>query len=106
MERDLRRLATAHGVVTAYDAADGRRTQVDRDIVVRVLGLLDVDATTREAIRAALATAEAETGLPPTIVLRDGDRRPLERPGTVTLEDGGTREVTELRPTCRSAGTG
>jgi 4-alpha-glucanotransferase len=96
MDRDLRRLAAAHGVVTAYDAADGRRTQVDRDIVVRVLGLLDVDATSPEAIRAALAGAEADAGLPPTIVLRAGDRRPLERPGTVTLEDGGTREVTEL----------
>ncbi|SNS67870.1 4-alpha-glucanotransferase [Asanoa hainanensis] len=94
MERDLRRLAAAHGVVTAYDAADGRRTQVDRDIVVRVLGLLDVDATSPAAIRTALAAATTDRGLPPTIVVREGDRRDLR--GTVTLEDGTTREVTEL----------
>ncbi|MEV4534162.1 4-alpha-glucanotransferase [Asanoa sp. NPDC049518] len=94
MERDLRRLAAAHGVVTAYDAADGRRTQVDRDIVVRVLGLLDVDATSPSAISAALAAATTDRRLPPTIVLREGDRRDLA--GTLTLEDGTTREVTEL----------
>ncbi|GAA1882344.1 4-alpha-glucanotransferase [Asanoa iriomotensis] len=95
MERDLRRLAAAHGVVTAYDAADRRRTQVDRDIVVRVLGLLDVDASGPAAIRAALADAQrAADRLPPTIVLREGDRRDLA--GTVTLEDGSTRAVAAL----------
>ncbi|MEV0720427.1 4-alpha-glucanotransferase [Asanoa sp. NPDC050611] len=95
MERDLRRLAAAHGVVTGYDAADGRRTQVDRDIVVRVLALLDVDASSPAAIRAALDdAARAADRLPPTIVLREGDSRALS--GTVTLEDGTTREVTDL----------
>jgi 4-alpha-glucanotransferase len=95
MERDLRRLAAAHGVVTAYDAADGRRTQVSRDTVVRVLELLDVDASSPAAIRAALDEADRAAGrLPPTIVLREGDRRALA--GTLTLEDGPTREVTEL----------
>ncbi|GIF78091.1 4-alpha-glucanotransferase [Asanoa siamensis] len=95
MERDLRRLAAAHGVVTAYDAADGRRAQVDRDIVVRVLGLLDVDASTPAAVTAALsAAARAADRLPPTIVLREGDRREIA--GTVTLEDGTTRSVDAL----------
>jgi 4-alpha-glucanotransferase len=98
MERDLRRLAAAHGVATVYDAADGRRTQVDRDTVVRVLGLLDVDASGPAAIRAALdEAARARDRLPPTVVLRDGDRRALPGPGTVRLEDGETRAVaTEL----------
>ncbi|MEV4621573.1 4-alpha-glucanotransferase [Asanoa sp. NPDC049573] len=93
MERDLRRLAAAHGVVTAYDAADGHRAQVDRDIVVRVLGLLDVDATSPSAITAALEAVPAGDRLPPTIVLREGQSRALPGPGTVTLEDGSTRGV-------------
>ena len=94
MERELRRLAAAHGVVTAYDAADGHRAQVDRDIVVRVLGLLDVDASTPAAVRTALEQATpAADRLPPTVVLREGQTRALPGPGTVTLEDGSTRGV-------------
>ena len=96
MERRLRALAAAHGVVTAYDAADGGRARVGAATVVRVLGALGVDATTPAATAEALDAVRAATKgdrLPATVVVRVGDRRALPAPGRVTLEDGGTRDV-------------
>jgi len=93
MDRGLRQLAAAHGVATAYDAADGSRATVAPETVIRVLGLLGVDAGSPAAVRDALAAARAADRLPPTVVLRDGDRRVLPAPGEVVLEDGTTRDV-------------
>ena len=71
---DLARLAAAHGVATGYEDWQGRRVEVDRDMVRAVLGLLDVDTSSAAAIRAELA---AVRGRPRTIVLWEG--RPTPR---------------------------
>ncbi len=52
---DLRQLAAAHGVATSYRNERREPVEVDADVVIRVLGLLDVDATTEAARRAELA---------------------------------------------------
>src|SRR4051794_6887736 len=56
---ELRRLAAAHGVETSYDDWQGRRIDVDPDVIVAVLGLLEVDAGSPRAVRAALRPAPA-----------------------------------------------
>ncbi|PRC44779.1 hypothetical protein C6A85_98505, partial [Mycobacterium sp. ITM-2017-0098] len=43
---DLRRLAAAHGVATSYRNERREPVDVDADVVIRVLGLLEVDAAT------------------------------------------------------------
>ena len=70
MDPDLAELAAAHGVATSYRGEGRRRVEVDDDVVVRVLGLLDVDAATTEARTAALAAAreKAATGALPGIL--------------------------------------
>ena len=90
---DLAALAAAHGVATSYRDGDRREVVVDPEVVVRVLGLLDVDATTPEACRAALATAPAPDRLPGTIALRTDRSRPVPGAGTLTTEDGDVVEV-------------
>ena len=52
---DLRRLAAAHGVATGYRNERREPVDVDADVVIRVLGLLDVEAGTEAARRAELA---------------------------------------------------
>jgi 4-alpha-glucanotransferase len=93
----LARLAELHGVATAYEPSEGVTVQVPDATVVAVLGALDVDATTPEAIAAALRTAERadeERLLPATLVSwQDGPARPPQDlpPGTrlrVTTESG------------------
>ncbi|MFE2754215.1 4-alpha-glucanotransferase [Actinosynnema sp. NPDC059335] len=87
MDDELAALAEAHGVATHYEDADQRRADVDPDVVVAVLAQLDVDASTPEAVRRALAAPKPP---PRTIVLREGDV--LDDPGpdrVVELEDGG-----------------
>ncbi|GAA1245019.1 4-alpha-glucanotransferase [Pseudonocardia aurantiaca] len=99
MNTDLRELAAAHGVATEYRDGDRRPVQVDDDVVVRVLGLLDVDATSPEACRAALATARADAAagrLPGTIAARMDQAHPLPVPGVLVDERGARREVTEI----------
>ncbi|MBI3687557.1 MAG: 4-alpha-glucanotransferase [Actinobacteria bacterium] len=51
---ELERLARAHGVETWHDDWQGRRVDVDPDVVIAILGLLEVDASTSCAVRAAL----------------------------------------------------
>ncbi|GGQ20665.1 4-alpha-glucanotransferase [Streptomyces roseolilacinus] len=99
----LARLATLHGVATAYSPSPGATVPVPDATVVTVLGALDVDATTPAAVDASLAAAEearAARLLPPTVVVWQGDE-PAGRPrpvaalpaGTalrIALEDGGT----------------
>ena len=49
---DLRRIAAAHGVATYYRNERREPVHVDADVIIKTLGLLDVDAGT-EAARAA-----------------------------------------------------
>ncbi|MCH0541190.1 4-alpha-glucanotransferase [Streptomyces sp. MUM 203J] len=97
----LARLAALHGVATAYSPSPGVTVPVPDGTVAAVLGALDVDASTPEAVRASLAATEevrARRLLPPTVVVWQGDE-PSGRPrplaalpsGTalrITLEDG------------------
>ena len=84
MDEALEELAAAHGVATEY-RGDGRRlVTVDEEVVVGVLGLVGVDATTTESREAALALARerAATGaLPGTVAHRPDRTRPLPEPG-------------------------
>lgn len=70
----LARLAAAHGVSLSYEPAPGRTVQVPRETVVSVLAALGVDASTPDALRAALERREWDRLrlLPPTVVLRSG----------------------------------
>lgn len=85
----LAALADAHGVATWYTDSQQRRVEVSIDVVVDVLGLLGVDV----ASQAVLEQAPRAEVLPPTIVIRAGERRTLPAPGEVTCEDGGIRTV-------------
>nr|WP_240157520.1 4-alpha-glucanotransferase [Pseudonocardia broussonetiae] len=97
MDDELKELAAAHGVATGYRDGDRRPVTVDEDVVVRVLGLLDVDASTPDARRAALAEARADADrLPGTIAVRTDRGRDLPEPGVLVDEDGGRREVTAI----------
>ncbi len=98
MDDELAALAEAHGVATHYEDANQRRADVDADVVVAVLAQLDVDASTPEAVRRALAAPKRP---PSTVVLREGDV--LDDPGpdgtrTVELEDGGRVELPAALP--------
>ncbi|KUH36480.1 MULTISPECIES: 4-alpha-glucanotransferase [Streptomyces] len=93
----LARLASLHGVATAYSPSPGTTVPVPEATVVTVLGALDVDATTPAAVRASLAAAEEAAAarlLPPTVVVWQGDEpsgtpRPL-----AALPAGSTLRVT------------
>ncbi|CAL9404906.1 4-alpha-glucanotransferase [Actinosynnema sp. ALI-1.44] len=93
MDDQLAALADAHGVATWYEDAEQKRADVDPDVVVAVLAQLGVDASTPEAVRAAL---DAPRPAPRTVVLREGDR--LDEPGALTLEDGGTLDLPAVPP--------
>jgi 4-alpha-glucanotransferase len=67
------RLAALHGVATSYEPAPGRTVEVPEATVVAVLAALGVDASTPQAVRAALdehAHWRANRLLPDTVVLR------------------------------------
>jgi 4-alpha-glucanotransferase len=99
VDTELRELAAAHGVATEYRDGERRPVQVDPEVVVRVLGLLDVDAVTpegREAALAAARTAAAAGRLPDTIAARTDSPRALPGPGVLIDEFGARREVTEI----------
>ena len=89
---DLRTLAAAHGVATSYRNERRDLVEVDADVVVKVLGLLDVDAGNQTQRRREL-TRLAETGpadrLAPTIAVRVGGRpRPIPSAELLVAEDG------------------
>ncbi|MER8042950.1 4-alpha-glucanotransferase [Streptomyces sp. NPDC094032] len=95
----LARLAELHGVATEYAPSEGVTVTVPEATVVAVLRALDVDASTPEAVAAALDAADRAARarlLPPTVVhWQDGPPRPALGlpPGTrltVTTEDGTT----------------
>lgn len=99
MDSELIELAAVHGVATSYRDGDRRPVQVDPEVVVRVLGLLDVDAGSSEARRAGLAAARervASGRLPGTIATRTDRSRTLPEPGVLVDEAGERREVAEI----------
>lgn len=70
---DLRRLAAAHGVATSYRNERREPVEVDADVVIRVLGLLDVDARTeagRSRELARLQQRDRAGVLPPSVAVR------------------------------------
>jgi 4-alpha-glucanotransferase len=105
VETDLEQLATAHGVATSYvDWAD-KPVDVSREAVVAALSALGVDASTPDAVAAALSeVAESPWRrlLPPSVVLRGKGgsvvvRAVAEPTLEVRLESGGSHRV--LAPT-------
>ena len=97
MDDQLVELADAHGVATWYEGSERRRVDVSADVVVSVLAKLGVEAGTPEAVRRSLAEVERDE-LPPTIVLRTGETRPLPGKATVRTEGGGTVEIGDEIP--------
>ncbi|KGI70441.1 4-alpha-glucanotransferase [Mycolicibacterium rufum] len=99
---DLRRLAAAHGVATSYRNERREPVNVDADVVITVLGLLEVEAGTEDQRRAELTrlAERSRSGvLPPTLAVRlTGQARPV--PGAVMLvaEDGTETPVREEIP--------
>lgn len=101
MERQLAALAAAYGVATWYEDSDRRRHEVARETVVRVLGLLGVDASTPDAVRDGVTAARIANDprrLPPTVVVRAGLTRALPATAEVILEDGTRRSVGDTLP--------
>ncbi len=99
MDSDLIELAAAHGVATSYRDGQRKIVEVDADVVVRILGLLDVDAAEPEARTAALALAREKAALgalPGTIAHRVGAVRSLPGPGVLINAEGTRIDVTEL----------
>lgn len=99
---DLRRLAAAHGVATSYQNERREPVDVDADVVIRVLGLLDVEAGTdsdRRRELAEVAQRKSVGAVPPTIAVR-ADGRPRRVPGARVLihEDGTELEVLDEIP--------
>ncbi|WP_232375411.1 4-alpha-glucanotransferase [Mycolicibacterium baixiangningiae] len=102
VSEDLRRLAAAHGVATSYRNERREPVEVDADVVIRVLGLLDVEAGTEADRRRELTRLEERDRagvLPPTVAVRV-DGRPQPLPGAVSLvgEDGARIEVDDELP--------
>lgn len=96
VQDDLAELAATYGVATSYRDAAERTVDVDAAVVVDVLAALDVDASSPEAVAAALA-ARSRHDLPPTIVAPTDLELP--EPGELTLEDGDVRSVSSLDAT-------
>ena len=89
---DLRRLAAADGVATSYSNERREPVEVDAEVVIGVLGLLDVDAGT-EADRRRELTRLVERDrvgvLAPTVAVRiDGHPRSLPAAAFLIAEDG------------------
>ncbi len=94
MDEDLVKIAAAYGVATAYRDGDRRPVAVAPEAVVRVLGLLDVDAGSPQARRIALAALRERT--PMTVAARPDAPRPIPAPGILVDEEGTRRDVTEI----------
>jgi 4-alpha-glucanotransferase len=103
VEPPLAELAAAHGVATSYEDWQRCPVAVGRSAVVAALRALGVDASTPQAVEAALAArrdAPWRRLLPASVVLRGGDRTvELRVPDDahaqlrVLLEDGGELDV-------------
>ncbi|GAA0653669.1 4-alpha-glucanotransferase [Streptomyces thermocarboxydovorans] len=120
---DLSRLAALHGVATSYRPSPDRTVDASATAVTLALAALGVDASTPEAVRAALAAREREPAgrlLPPTVVgwgeagpaalaaLPEGTRLSIrtEKGETRPSADGlppGVHQVTATAPDGRTA---
>ncbi|MFF8842990.1 4-alpha-glucanotransferase [Streptomyces sp. NPDC015127] len=113
----LARLAALHGVATTFEPSEGVTVAVPDATVVAVLAALGIDASTPQAVRAALDRADrAAKGrlLPPTVVVWQesrGPRLPAALGGLpagtvlrVTTEEG--REARLVPPGARAAAQG
>ncbi|WNG87551.1 4-alpha-glucanotransferase [Mycobacterium sp. ITM-2016-00317] len=102
MPDDLRRLAAAHGVATSYRNERREPVDVDAEVVIRVLGLLDVPAATaaeRSAELAKLAETDRAGVMAPTVAVRlNGHAHPLPGAVALTSEDGIETEVRDEVP--------
>ncbi|WP_253900541.1 4-alpha-glucanotransferase [Mycobacterium asiaticum] len=105
---DLRRLAAAHGVATSYRNERREPVHVDADVVIRVLGLLDVEAFTEADRRrelARLAEHDRAGVVPPTIAVRNTGRpRPVPGAALLVGEDGSQTELRDELPAELSPG--
>jgi 4-alpha-glucanotransferase len=99
MDSELAALASAHGVATSYEDGERRTVDVSPEVVAAVLERLGVPASSTADVRAGLAATERERdALPATILLREGQTRPLPAPGTVRTEDGRELAVSGALP--------
>jgi 4-alpha-glucanotransferase len=96
MDADLAALAETYGVATWYEDFHRKRKDVASESVIGVLALMGVDASDPAAALAELRRARRADRLPGTVVVRQGSARVLPRSGTIQLEDGTSREVTEV----------
>ncbi|HET7760899.1 MAG TPA: 4-alpha-glucanotransferase, partial [Phycicoccus sp.] len=103
----LAELAAAHGVATDYWDWLGQHVTVSADSIRAVLAALGVDASTEEAVEAALLAHEDRPWrrtLPPSLVIREGWTPwvPVHVPAgcgvrlRVECEDGSVREVHQV----------
>ncbi|MGW1954815.1 4-alpha-glucanotransferase [Streptomyces sp. NPDC001920] len=104
---DLSRLAELYGVAPSYQPSPGRTVTASATALTLALAALDVDASTPEAVGAALAAREQELSerlLPPTVVCWSGaepDLRAQLPPGTrllIETEQGATRTTFDQLP--------
>ncbi|MGW7607129.1 4-alpha-glucanotransferase [Streptomyces sp. NPDC054766] len=103
----LSRLAELHGVAPFHNPSPDRTVAAPDTALVAILAALGVDASTPDAVRAALALHEAETAgrlLPPTLVCWGG-LAPAELAGLpdatrlrITTEQGETRTSPDHLP--------
>jgi 4-alpha-glucanotransferase len=95
VDPDLARLAAAHGVATSYEDQLRRPVEVGRDAVVGVLAALGVDASSPQAVDAALREVAERPPAPDVVVLRRsrGAHVPVGGPALLRLEDGGHRPL-------------
>ncbi|MEU6814981.1 4-alpha-glucanotransferase [Streptomyces sp. NPDC046860] len=86
-DEELRALAELHGVATSYSPSPDVTVAVPAAAVIAALAALDVDASTPDAVRAALAERERELRdrlLPPTVVRWTGLPAAPTAPGPET----------------------
>ncbi|MFE0601131.1 4-alpha-glucanotransferase [Streptomyces sp. NPDC058892] len=102
---DLARLATLHGIATAYQPAPGVTVEVPEATVRTVLGLLGVSAGSPEDLRAQADRADRERAdrlLPPTVVHWQGCGEPPALPPALAALPAGTRVRVVLEDTGES----
>jgi len=99
---DLRRLAAAHGVATAYRNERRELVQVDADVVVQILRLLEVEAGSDAARRAELLRLDererAGVSAPTLTVRLTGSPLPWSGAAALVSEDGERTVVREELP--------
>jgi 4-alpha-glucanotransferase len=102
ISEDLRRLAALHGVATSYRNERRQPVEVDGEVVIRVLGLLEVDAGTEADRRrelAKLADHDRAGVIAPTIAVRvTGRPQPLNGAVALIGEDGNRIAVRDELP--------